>query len=80
MLSHSGQFPWPPTDEDVQAAVSSARGRCKDPRARVLSVDELLELLEQRAMAAVVEAEKRGIGRVRSSRFVLVPVNMRCCD
>lgn len=64
----------PPADEDVQAAIAAARARCTDPRARVHSVDELLELLEKRAMAAVFEAEQRGIGRVRSSRSMLVHV------
>lgn len=36
----------------------------KDPRARVLGVDALLDLLEARAAAAAADAEAKGIGRV----------------
>lgn len=43
-----------------------------DPRARLLGVDELLELLEQRAAKAAAEGEVQGVGRAsRGERLVV---------
>jgi hypothetical protein len=52
-------------DEDVREAAAERRAACSDPRARVLGVDELLDLLEQRAEQAAAEAEALGLPRVR---------------
>lgn len=52
------------TDEDVRAAALARQKPGKDPRARVLGVDDLLDLLEGRAAKAAADAEAQGIGRV----------------
>lgn len=52
-------------DDDVRAAALERQRVGKDPRARVLGVDDLLDLLEARAAAAAADAEAKGVGRVR---------------
>ena len=52
-------------DEDVRAAAVARQRPGKDPRAWVLGVDDLLELLEQRARQAVENADAKGVARVR---------------
>ncbi|PSC70574.1 large subunit GTPase 1-like protein [Micractinium conductrix] len=60
------------TDDDVRAAAAARQRLGKDPRARVLGVDDLLELLEDRAAKAAAEAEAKGIGRAsRGERLVV---------
>ena len=49
----------------MREAAAERRAACSDPRARVLGVDELLDLLEQRAEQAAAEAEALGLPRVR---------------
>lgn len=59
------------TDEDV-VAEAKARRASKDPRARLLGVDELMDLLEQRAAEAAADSEARGIPRAsRGERLVV---------
>lgn len=60
------------TDDDIRAAAAARQRTGKDPRARVLGVDDLLELLEQRAAAAASDAEARALDRAsRGERLVV---------
>jgi large subunit GTPase 1 len=60
------------TDEDVRTAAVERQRVGKDPRARVLGVDDLLDLLEARAAAAAADAEAKGVGRAsRGDRLVV---------
>ncbi|KAL4446291.1 hypothetical protein ABPG77_003098 [Micractinium sp. CCAP 211/92] len=60
------------TDEDVRAAALARQKPGKDPRARVLGVDDLLDLLEGRAAKAAADAEAQGAGRAsRGERLVV---------
>ncbi|KAL4423785.1 hypothetical protein ABPG75_001086 [Micractinium tetrahymenae] len=60
------------TDEDVRAAARARQRPGKDPRARVLGVDDLLDLLEERAAKAAADAEAQGTGRAsRGERLVV---------
>ena len=65
-LTVSSPAPLLVADEDVRAAAERQRA-CSDPRARVLGVDELLDVLEARAAAAAADAEAHGVGRVRGA-------------
>jgi hypothetical protein len=56
-----------PADEDARATAAARQKLGKDPRARVLGVDDLLILLERRAAQAAAEAEAQGINRVSVS-------------
>ncbi|KAI7841023.1 hypothetical protein COHA_005251 [Chlorella ohadii] len=59
-------------DDDVRAAAVERQRLGKDPRARVLGVDDLLDLLEARAAAAAADAEAKGVGRAsRGDRLVV---------
>lgn len=58
-----------PADENARAAAAARQKLGKDPRARVLGVDDLLSLLEQRAAQSAAEAEAQGINRVSVSCY-----------
>ena len=69
----------PLADDDVRAAAAERQRLGKDPRARVLGVDDLLELLEARAAAAAAEAEALGVPRVRAAAGrLLLALLLRC--
>lgn len=56
-------------DEDVQAAAKARQRPGTDTRARVLGVDDLLDLLVQRAAQAAEDAEAQGVGRVGGQKW-----------
>lgn len=60
------------TDENARAAAAARQKLGKDPRARVLGVDDLLSLLEQRAAQSAAEAEAQGINRASRGEHLVV--------
>ncbi|KAL4856594.1 GTPase LSG1-1 [Chlorella vulgaris] len=60
------------TDEDARAAAAARQKLGKDPRARVLGVDDLLSLLERRARQSAAEAEAQGMDRASRGEHLVV--------